>query len=277
MAKFNTIFRNIAFTLFLSTPLAAQEANLTTVVATVNGTKLTLAHVLDIKRQLPAQYKNLEDSVLFNGIIEQLVQQQLLASSFETPPSWLPTAMENQERNLLSTIVIDDIRAGALSEAALQSAYDAKFPAGEGEEEYQASHILMETEDEARAILTLLDEGADFATLAQEHSTGPSGPRGGDLGWFGKGQMVPDFENAVLSMAPGAYAGPVQTQFGYHLILLRDRRIMARPSLEEVRGELEVELQNAAVESHLRALMDGADVSLSSDDIDPSVLSTLDQ
>jgi peptidyl-prolyl cis-trans isomerase C len=277
MAKFNTIFRNIAFTLFLSTPLAAQEANLTTVVATVNGTKLTLAHVLDIKRQLPAQYKNLEDSVLFNGIIEQLVQQQLLASSFETPPSWLPTAMENQERNLLSTIVIDDIRAGALSEAALQSAYDAKFPAGEGEEEYQASHILMETEDEAREILTLLDEGADFATLAQEHSTGPSGPRGGDLGWFGKGQMVPDFENAVLSMAPGAYAGPVQTQFGYHLILLRDRRIMARPSLEEVRGELEVELQNAAVESHLRVLMDGADVSLSSDDIDPSVLSTLDQ
>jgi peptidyl-prolyl cis-trans isomerase C len=78
-------------------------------------------------------------------------------------------------------------------------------------------------------------------------------------------------------MARGAYAGPVQTQFGYHLILLRDRRIMARPSLEEVRGELEVELQNAAVESHLRALMDGADVSLSSDDIDPSVLSTLDQ
>ena len=276
MAKFNTIFRNIAFTLFLSTPLAAQETNLTTVVATVNGTKLTLAHVLDIKRQLPQQYKNLEDSVLFNGIIEQLVQQQLLASSVETPPSWLPTAMENQERNLLSTIVIDDIRAGALSETALQSAYDAKFPAGGGEEEYQASHILLETEDKARELLKLLDAGADFATLAQEHSTGPSGPRGGDLGWFGKGQMVPDFENAVLSMTPGTYAGPVQTQFGYHLILLTDRRIMARPSLEEVRGELEVELQNAAVETHLRTLMDGADVTMSSDGVDPSVLSTLD-
>ena len=138
MAKSSTIFRNIAFTLFLSPPLAAQEANLTTVVATVNGTELTLAHVLDIKRQLPEQYKNLEDSVLFNGIVDQLVQQQLLASSVETPPSWLPTAMENQERNLLSTTVIEDIRAGALSEAALQTAYDARFPAGEGEEEYQA-------------------------------------------------------------------------------------------------------------------------------------------
>ena len=276
MAKFTTIFRNIAFTLFLSTPLAAQETNLATVVATVNGTKLTLAHMLDIKRQLPQQYKNLEDSVLFNGIIEQLIQQQLLASSVETPPSWLPTAMENQERNLLSTIVIDDIRAGALSETALQSAYDAKFPAGGGEEEYQASHILLETEDKARELLKLLDAGADFATLAQEHSTGPSGPRGGDLGWFGKGQMVPDFENAVLSMTPGTYAGPVQTQFGYHLILLTDRRIMARPSLEEVRGELEVELQNAAVETHLRTLMDGADVTMSSDGVDPSVLSTLD-
>ena len=276
MAKFTTIFRNIAFTLFLSTPLAAQETNLTTVVATVNGTKLTLAHMLDIKRQLPQQYKSLEDSVLFNGIIEQLIQQQLLASSVETPPSWLPTAMENQERNLLSTIVIDDIRAGALSETALQSAYEAKFPAGSGEEEYQASHILLETEDKARELLKLLDEGADFATLAQEHSTGPSGPRGGDLGWFGKGQMVPDFENAVLSLTPGTYAGPVQTQFGYHLILLTDRRVMARPSLEEVRGELEVELQNDAVETHLRALMDDADITLSSDGIDPSVLSTLD-
>ncbi|MDG1745333.1 MAG: peptidylprolyl isomerase [Planktomarina sp.] len=277
MAKLNTIFRNIALTLFLSTPLAAQEANLTTVVATVNGTEITLAHVLDIKRQLPEQYKNLEDSVLFNGIIEQLVQQQLLASSVETPPSWLPTAMENQERNLLSTTVIEDIRAGALSEAALQTAYVARFPAGEGEEEYQASHILLETEDKARDLLKLLDEGADFATLAQEHSTGPSGPRGGDLSWFGKGQMVPAFENAVLNMEPGTYAGPVQTQFGYHLIFLRDGRVMAPPSLEDMRGELEVELQNAAVEAHLRALMDGANVNLSSDGIDPSVLSTLDQ
>jgi peptidyl-prolyl cis-trans isomerase C len=149
MAKLNKIFQSIALILFFSTGLAAQEPKLTTVVATVNGTELTLAHVLDIKRQLPDQYKNLEDSVLFNGIIEQLVQQQLLASSIETPPSWLPTAMENQERNLLSTTVIEAVRADALSEAALQSAYDAKFPAGAGEEEYQAAHILLETEDKA--------------------------------------------------------------------------------------------------------------------------------
>ena len=277
MAKLNKIFHSLALILFFSTGLAAQEPKLTTVVATVNGTELTLAHVLDIKRQLPDQYKNLEDSVLFNGIIEQLVQQQLLASSVETPPSWLPTAMENQERNLLSTTVIEAVRADALSEAALQSTYDAKFPAGAGEEEYQAAHILLETEDKARELLKLLDGGADFATLAQEHSTGPSGPRGGDLGWFGKGQMVPPFENAVLNMEPGNHAGPVQTQFGYHLILLRDRRVMAPPSLEEMRGELEVELQNAAVEAHLRGLMDGADVTVSSDGIDPSVLSTLDQ
>ena len=98
--------------------------------------------------------------------------------------------MENQERNLLSTSVIDDIRTGALSEAALQSAYEGKFPVGGSEDEYQASHILLETEEKARGLLKLLDEGADFATLAQEYSTGPSGPRGGDLGWFGKGQMV---------------------------------------------------------------------------------------
>ena len=232
-------------------------------VATVNGTELTLAHVLDIKRQLPEQYKNLEDSVLFNGIIEQLVQQQLLASSVETPPSWLPTAMENQERNLLSTTVIEDIRAGALSDAALQSAYEAKFPAGGGEEEYQASHILLETEDKARELLKLLDEVPILQRSPRNIQLAP--PARAAVIWAGlvRVKWCRTLKMQFSTWTPGTYTGPVQTQFGYHLILLRDRRVMARPSLEEVRGELEVELQNAAVEAHLRALMDGADVTLS--------------
>ena len=276
MVKSHSIFRGMAFALLFSSSLAAEEANLDTVVATVSGTELTIGHMLDVKRQLPEQYQTLEGSVLFNGIIDQLIQQELLSGTITDDPSWLGTAMENQRRNILSSVVINALRANAITEDTLQTAYASKFPEGSGEQEYKASHILVETEQEVRDLLVMLDDGADFGGLATEHSIGPSGPRGGDLGWFGKGQMVTPFENAVMGMDAGTYVGPVQTQFGYHLIFLNDRRVTAPPPFEDVRGELEVEIQNAAVEDHLRGLIANADVVISDGTIDPSVLSTLD-
>tara|TARA_B100000768_G_scaffold89175_1_gene83680 strand:+ start:40494 stop:41336 length:843 start_codon:yes stop_codon:yes gene_type:complete len=276
MVKSHSIFRGMAFALLFSSSLAAEEANLDTVVATVSGTELTIGHMLDVKRQLPEQYQTLEGSVLFNGIIDQLIQQELLSGTITDDPSWLGTAMENQRRNILSSVVINALRANAITEDTLQTAYASKFPEGSGEQEYKASHILVETEQEVRDLLVMLDDGADFGGLATEHSIGPSGPRGGDLGWFGKGQMVTPFENAIMGMDAGTYVGPIQTQFGYHLIFLNDRRVTAPPPFEDVRGELEVEIQNATVEDHLRGLIANADVVMSDGTIDPSVLSTLD-
>ncbi|MDE0751358.1 MAG: peptidylprolyl isomerase [Planktomarina sp.] len=276
MLKSHSILQGMAIALLLSSSLAAQDRNLSTVVATVGETELTLGHMLDVKRQLPDQYQSLDDNTLFNGIIEQLIQQELLASSMTKDPSWLAIAMQNQRRNILSSVVINELRTNAVTERALQAAYAAKFPVGSGEQEYKASHILVETEQKARELLALLDGGADFSGLATEHSTGPSGPRGGDLGWFGKGQMVAPFEKAVMGMEAGTYTGPVQTQFGYHLIFLNDRRETSSPAFEDVRSELEVEIQNAAVEEHLRGLMATANVIMPTEWIDPSILSTLD-
>ena len=276
MLKSHSILQGMAIALLLSSSLAAQDRNLSTVVATVGETELTLGHMLDVKRQLPDQYQSLDDNTLFNGIIEQLIQQELLASSMTKDPSWLAIAMQNQRRNILSSVVINELRTNAVTERALQAAYAAKFPVGSGEQEYKASHILVETEQKARELLALLDGGADFSGLATEHSTGPSGPRGGDLGWFGRGQMVAPFEKAVMGMEAGTYTGPVQTQFGYHLIFLNDRRETSSPAFEDVRSELEVEIQNAAVEEHLRGLMATANVIMPTEWIDPSILSTLD-
>ena len=276
MLKSHSILQGMAIALLLSSSLAAQDRNLSTVVATVGETELTLGHMLDVKRQLPDQYQSLDDNTLFNGIIEQLIQQELLSSSMTKDPSWLAIAMQNQRRNILSSVVINELRTNAVTERALQAAYTAKFPVGSGEQEYKASHILVETEQKARELLALLDGGADFSGLATEHSTGPSGPRGGDLGWFGKGQMVAPFEKAVMGMEAGTYTGPVQTQFGYHLIFLNDRRETSSPAFEDVRSELEVEIQNAAVEEHLRGLMATANVIMPTEWIDPSILSTLD-
>ena len=274
MVKSHLIWPRVMFSFLLASSVFAQDTNVDAMVATVGGTEITIAHVLDVKRQLPEQYQSLGNDVLFSGIVEQLIQQEMLAGSLAIDPYWMAAALENQRRSLLSLIVIDEVRAKAVSEAALRTAYQEMYTSQSGDQEYKASHILVETLEEANQLLTQLDEGMDFGGLAQEHSTGPSGPNGGDLGWFGKGQMVPTFEAAVQTMAVGTYTGPIQTQFGYHLIHLDDLREINPPSFNDVRDELEVELQNAAVEAHISSLMTTLTVVYPETPIDPSVLST---
>jgi peptidyl-prolyl cis-trans isomerase C len=276
MVKSHLIRRGTLFSFLLASSVAAQNTSVDAVVATIGSTEITIGHVLDVKRQLPEQYQSLGDDVLFSGIVEQLIQQEVLARSVTIDPYWMAAALENQRRSLLSLTVIDEVRANVISEAALRTAYQEKYTSKSSGQEYKASHILVDTAEEANQLLSKLDEGMDFGSLAQEYSTGPSGPNGGDLGWFGKGQMVPTFEAAVQVMAVGTYTGPVQTQFGYHLIRLDDLREIIPPSLNEVRNQLEVELQNAAVEAYISSLMTTLKVVYPETPIDPSILSTLE-
>lgn len=275
MVKTHSLLRGVAVAALLCTPAFGQDADLGTVVATVGGTDITVAHVLDVKRQLPQQYQTLADDVLFTGIVDQLVQQQLLADTVTDAPAWIATSLENERRNLISTTVLDAVRANAVSEEALQAEYQAQYATDDPEKEFNAAHILVDTADEAVALISQLAEGADFGDLAKEHSTGPSGPREGDLGWFGLGQMVPEFENAVVSMGVGDVVGPVETQFGFHVILLKNTRDVMPPTMEEAREELEVKLQNAAVQAKIAELMGADTVVKPETPVDPSVLSTL--
>jgi peptidyl-prolyl cis-trans isomerase C len=162
----------------------------------------------------------------------------------------------------------------AVTDAAIEEAYKATYDSADQESEFKAAHILVETEEEAKALVDELNGGADFAALAKEKSTGPSGPNGGALGWFGKGMMVPEFENAVVAMEPGAISAPVKTQFGWHVIKLEETRIKQAPPLEQVRDELRVTLEQDAVKAHIDALMEKAKVDTSgSEGIDPALLS----
>ena len=272
--------RSLMIATMLATMLSwqanAQEPNLNTIVATVNDTTLTVGHVLDIKRRLPDQYQNVGSDILFTNIVDQLVQQQILASSFKKDPEWVSITMENERRNILSTIIIDDISEKAVSDEILKTTYLQKYDKNKAGKEYKASHILVDTMEKAKGLVRLLEGGASFGELAKEYSIGPSGPGGGDLGWFKKGQMVKPFETAVLDMEIGTYSRPVQTQFGFHLIQLDGRRKILPPKFEDVRGNLEIELQNLAVDTYLRELMINADVIMPKTPIDFTKLLTLD-
>ena len=258
----------------LSAPVAAEEhASADTVVATVNGTDITLAHMIVLKQRLPAQYQSLPGEVLFEGILDQLVQQTLLGESIEQLSPGSLASLENEERALKASEVIQTISEAVVTEEAVEAAYQETYIDGGSASEFNAAHILVATEEEALAIIEELEGGADFATVAQEKSTGPSGPSGGDLGWFGLGQMVAPFEAAVVAMEPGAISTPVQTQFGWHVIKLNDTRF---PPLEAVRADLITQLRQVAIEARVAELTVGADISRSTvEDIDPALLDDL--
>lgn len=261
-----------------STPLHAEgDLSLSSVMATVNGTEITLGHMVVAKATLPEQYQQLPDDVLFPGILEQLVQQTALQQSYDGElPAQVALALENERRSLIAGEAIEDILQTAVTEQALQTIYNATYANTEGGTEYNASHILVESEEEAQALVNALREGADFATTARESSTGPSGPGGGSLGWFGTGAMVPAFEAAVIALDVGTISEPVQTQFGWHVIKLNETRQAEAPTLEDVRTELEQQVRNAAVTTALEALTGQGNVDQSgAEGVDPSILSTL--
>lgn len=184
--------------------------------------------------------------------------------------------LENERRAFLAATLIDRIGTAAISEAELQAEYDAQFGAVGPVTEYNASHILLETEADAQAVIADLTEGADFAELARERSTGPSGPNGGNLGWFTAGMMVPTFEQAVFALGVGEVSAPVETQFGWHVIVLNETRYQAPPSLDEVRAELEDGLRRARVTARMEELTAAADIVRPEIQIDPAVIRDLD-
>jgi len=258
----------------LALPASAQDGPTPeTVVATVNGTDITLAHMVALRARLPQQYQQLPPDVLFSGILDQLVQQQLLADTEEGLSPGGQVTIDNETRAILANQAIRSIAEGAVTDAALEAAYEAQFASAEPDTEYNASHILVETEEEALAIVEELEGGADFATLAQERSTGPSGPNGGNLGWFGAGAMVPAFEEAAVSLEPGTVSEPVETQFGWHVIQLNETRIAEAPPLDAVRAELAEEIQRAAIDAVIADLTEAGEVDRDAGDaLDPSVL-----
>ncbi|MCC6008064.1 MAG: peptidylprolyl isomerase [Rhodobacteraceae bacterium] len=262
-----------ALSFAVTAAIAEVPAEAGTVLARVNGTEITLGHVVALRSRLPAQYQQLPDEVLLEGILEQLIQQTALAQAIEDDIDMrMALSMENDRRAYLATQMIERISEQEVSEEEIVQAYVEALDGFVPDPEYSASHILLETEDEALEVVRLLEDGADFAELARERSTGPSGPDGGALGWFSEGMMVAPFEEAVMAMAVGEIAGPVQTQFGWHVILLADMRVGEPPALEEVRPEIAMQLQRARVEQALGGLVEAAEIERLETGIDPAAI-----
>lgn len=266
----------------LALPLAAQDtadtdaapADADTVVASVGGTDITLGHMIALRERLPEQYRQLPDEALFEGILTQLINQQALSTRADASSPRTELILENERRAMLANTVLNDVAMGAVSDEAIEAAYEDQFGGAEPTTEWNAAHILLESEEDAAAVKAELDEGADFAELARERSTGPSAPNGGALGWFGPGMMVPEFEQAVSGLEPGDVSEPFETQFGWHVARLSEVREQEPPALDEVRDGLAEQIQQQAIEDAVTAATEEVEIVRPDiSGIDPGVLS----
>ncbi len=276
MLKHGKFMAAMVVSAHLCLPAGAEDAG--TVAATVNGTDITVGHMVMLRRSLPAQYQSLPDDVLFEGLLQQLIQDLVLLQSLNGEvPEPTKLSIENEIRKILAAKAVERAVDGAVTEEAIQAAYDETYADATPQTEYNASHILVETEDEAKALINQLNDGADFAELAVEHSTGPSGPGGGNLGWFGPGAMVPPFEEAVVALEVGAVSEPVKTQFGWHVVTLNETREKPAPTLEETRAQLIAGIEQQVAREAVQALIDAAEIARAEEgEIDPSILSDPD-
>jgi peptidyl-prolyl cis-trans isomerase C len=252
----------------LAAPAFAQsgpEIDPNTVVARVNGFEITMEQVERMRARDP-QLMQVPLPMLYESILNHLIEGQLIAEKakaegFADHPDVaerLNAVRDEIIRSVYLTRMVED----AATEEAIQARYEAFKAEHPPEEEVKASHILVETEEEARALIEQLEDGADFAELAKAESTGPSAPNGGDLGYFRRnGQMVEPFAAAAFDLEAGAFTTePVQTQFGWHVITVTDRRMAEQPSLEQVRNQLTTEIAQDTIESLVEDLRAEAEI-----------------
>ena len=277
MSKSAKFFGAALLALSLASPLRAADMTAETVIATVNGENITLGQMIAARKALPEQYQQLPDDVLFKGLLEQLIQQTAMAQVGEKNKTQLDDLnVENQKRAYFSGQVLEAAASAAVTEEALKKAYDEKYAKAVPAKEYDASHILVKTEEEAKAIKAELDKGGDFAAIAKEKSEDKgTAANGGSLGWFGLGMMVKPFEDAVVALEKGKTSDPVKSDFGWHIIHLNDVRDAAVPKFEDVKAELEGDLRQKAVEAKVKELTDAAKVEKKDDGVDPAILKNL--
>jgi peptidyl-prolyl cis-trans isomerase C len=213
------------------------------VIAKVDGAPIYLSDLQAASQGLPDNLRNLPPQMLFPMLLDQLIDGRALVieakkQGLEKDPVVAHEVAAAEDRALQSAMLSREV-GPQVTDEAVKARFDKEAAGKPGEEEVHASHILVANEAEAKKIIAELNAGADFATLAKQNSTDPGGKTGGDLGFFKKDDMVPEFAVAAFALKPGEITQtPVHTQFGWHVIKLEERRTAPPPTFEQARDAL---------------------------------------
>ena len=265
----------LAFLLFSIMFLKATQAQNIPIVANVNNEDISLETMIHAMNELPPEIQSQPFMSYYEDLLERVIDIKLFAQEgkkmkLDEEPS-VRAAIDFVIEKVLMQAFLSKYVQENIEEENLKASYNNFIADETSREEIKASHILMDTESEAIDVINMLNDGDDFAELAKNKSTGPSGPSGGDLGWFKRGQMVPPFEKAAFSLNKNEITQrPVQTQFGWHVIKIFDKRIPEAPSYESMKSKLIQDLERKIVSKKIQDLRNDALIEkLSSSELEP--------
>lgn len=280
MSKKPSLFAAIAltasFAYTIATPAVAQDAAAKPAIAVVNGHQITEADVALAETEIGSDLGQLSQDARRRVLVEYVIETQLMADALEKEKLADPSILDQnmayfQRRAKRETYFNSKIKAG-VSEAAAKVFFDDRVKGMKPEEEVKARHILVGTEAEARDVKEKLARGADFAELAKEASKDPGTKNnGGLLGFFSRGQMVPKFEEAAFSIEPNEVSEPVQSRFGWHVILVEEKRQKPLPKFEEVKDRILNGMIHQKAQAVAKQLRDAAKIDYLDTDIKEQV------
>jgi peptidyl-prolyl cis-trans isomerase C len=252
----------LAMVLLAGLPVRAQEAN--PVLAKVNGSEIRQSDVALAEEELGPSLAQMDPATKKDNVLSFLIDMKIVAKAAEDKK------VENNEdfkRRLAFTrsrLLMDSLLAtegkAATTDDAMKKVYEEASKQITGEQEVHARHILVETEDEAKAVAEELKKGADFAELAKKKSKDPGASDGGDLGFFTKDQMVPEFSTVAFALEPGKISDPVKSQFGWHIIKVEEKRNRKAPDFEQVKAQIETYVTRKAQAEYVAKLREAAKV-----------------
>ena len=265
----------LAFLFFSIMFLKATHAQNIPVVANVNNEDISLETIIHAMNELPPEIQSQPFMSYYEDLLERVIDIKLFAQEgkkmkLDEEPS-VRAAIDFVIEKVLMQAFLSKYVQENIKEENLKASYNNFIADETSREEIKASHILMDTESEAIDVINMLNDGDDFVELAKNKSTGPSGPSGGDLGWFKRGQMVPPFEKAAFSLNKNEISQrPVQTQFGWHVIKIFDKRIPEAPSYESMKSKLIQDLERKIVSKKIQDLRNNSLIEkLSSSELEP--------
>jgi peptidyl-prolyl cis-trans isomerase C len=263
--------------LLLSSGIASAQED--KVVATVNGKNITEADLMLAESDLDQQFSRLPPEQRRAAALSAIIEIRLLSAKAETDgldkqPEFQRRMEFLKARALHSALVEADV-ASKVTDDEIRARYDKEIAATPPTNEVHARHILVKTKEQADAIIKQLDGGSKFEDLANQHTTDPSGKTtGGDLGFFGPGQMVPEFEKAAFALEVGAHTKqPVQSQFGFHVIKVEDKRAQQPPAFDQVKEQF----RSVALRDKYFALVKSLRAAAQVDISDPALKATVEQ
>jgi peptidyl-prolyl cis-trans isomerase C len=267
LAKFGmrarlTTAAGLAMVLLASLPLRAEESN--PVLAKVNGSEIRQSDVTLAEEELGPSLAQMDPAAKKENVLSFLIDMKIVAKAAEAKKIEDRDDFKARLAFARNRLLMDNLLAAegkaATTEEAMKKVYDEAAKQIEGEQEVHARHILVETEDEAKSIAAELKKGADFAELAKKKSKDPGASDGGDLGFFTKDQMVPEFSAVAFSLDPGKISDPVKSQFGWHIIKVEEKRNRKAPDFDQVKSQIETYVTRRAQAEYVAKLRETAKV-----------------